>query len=237
MLAVDFVTLFPEMVLPGLRHSMLKRAEDAGAVRFRAVNPRDCATDQHHTVDDSPYGGGPGMVMRADVVGAAVQPLLEEKCTRKMFILEPWGRRFDQSMARECAEVDQLILICGHYEGVDARVQQHFQAEPVSLGDYILTGGELPAMIIADAVVRLLPGVLGDAESLEADSHSNGLLGYPQYTRPWDWNELTPPEVLRSGDHQKIKRWRRSESLKITRSKRPDLFAKADLEPGDLDLL
>lgn len=232
---IDFITLFPEMVLPGLRHSILQRAEDSGLVSFGAVNPRDFAEDAHRTVDDSPFGGGPGMVMKPDVVGRALDQVWTPH-TRTL-IMEPWGRRFDQSMARSLASEGHLAILCGRYEGIDGRVAEKYGAEAVSLGDFILTGGELAAMTLADAVVRLLPGALGDHESLEIDSHSDGLLAAPQYTRPWDWEGLTPPEVLRSGDHAKVARWRRQESLRITRERRPDLFLAARLEETDLDLL
>lgn len=235
MLAIDFITLFPEMVLPAARQSILARAEVAELVSFGAANPRDFAADPHHTVDDSPFGGGPGMVIRPDVVSAAINSVLKDSA--KVLIMEPWGQRFTQGLAQELTQESQLILICGHYEGIDARVQERFGALPVSVGDYVLTGGELPALIIADAVTRLLSGALGDARSLEIDSHSDGLLGYPQYTRPWDWDGLMPPEVLRSGNHQEIAKWRRQMALRLTRDKRPDLFAQAHLEPGDLDLL
>lgn len=235
MLRVDFITLFPEMVLPAARHSILARAERDGLVTFGAQNPRDFASDAHHTVDDTPFGGGPGMVMRPDVVSAAIDSVWQESSI--VIMTEPWGVRFNQHLASELAREEHLILVCGHYEGIDARVQQKYDALAVNVGDYILTGGELPALIIADAVTRLREGVLGDSESLRTDSHSDGLLSYPQYTRPWDWEGSTPPEVLRSGNHAEIAKWRRRESLLMTRELRPDLFAMADLDQDDLDLL
>ncbi len=237
MLHIDFVTLFPEMVLTGVRHSMLLRAEQAGLVKFGAANPRDFATDVHRTVDDTPFGGGPGMVMRPDTVGMALDSLIREGVQPRVLIMEPWGQRFSQPLAQELSESEHTILLCGHYEGIDARIAEKYDALPISLGDFILTGGELPALLIADAVTRLIPGVLGDQESLSTDSHSNGLLSYPQYTRPWDWEGRTPPEVLRSGNHAAIEKWRRQWSLRTTREQRPDLFALAHLEPGDIDLL
>ncbi|MBL8060589.1 MAG: tRNA (guanosine(37)-N1)-methyltransferase TrmD [Chthonomonas sp.] len=235
MLAIDFITLFPEMVLPAARHSMLARAEASGRVKFGAANPRNFSTDAHHTVDDSPFGGGPGMVMRPDVVSQAIDSVLEEG--GKVLIMEPWGVPFSQPIARDLSKEKQLVLVCGHYEGIDARVQEKYGAMPISVGDYVLTGGEIPALIIADAVTRLLQGVLGDPESLNADSHADGLLSYPQYTRPWDWEGLTPPEVLRSGNHAAIAKWRRQMSLKMTQQLRPDLLEKADLDQRDRDLL
>lgn len=216
---------------------MLARAEQKEIVKFGAANPRDFATDVHRTVDDTPFGGGPGMVLRADVVSAAIESIRLNGVQPTVVVMEPWGRRFDQSLARNFAQCQHLVLLCGHYEGIDARVQERYQAIPVSIGDFILTGGELPALLIADAVTRLLGGVLGDAESLETDSHATGLLSYPQYTRPWDWEGLTPPEVLKSGNHAEIEKWRRIWALRTTREHRPDLFAFAHLEPGDLDLL
>lgn len=235
MLSITFITLFPEMVLPAARHSILARAEGAGLVQFAAVNPRDFATDAHHTVDDSPFGGGPGMVMRPDVVSAAIDSV--RKPSSKVIIFEPWGQRLTQSLAKALASEESLILVCGHYEGIDNRVHEKYGAVTISVGDYVLTGGELPALIIADSVTRLLSGALGDAESLESDSHSDGLLSYPQYTRPWDWEGRTPPEVLRSGNHAEIAKWRRQVSLRMTRERRPDLFATAQLDESDLDLL
>lgn len=233
---IDFVTLFPEMVLGALGHSMISRAQQQGIVEFGTSNPRDFATDNHHTVDDSPYGGGPGMVIRADVVGQAIDSLSPTPETT-IIALEPWGKRFTQQVARRLSKSDHLVFLCGHYEGIDARVAEHYNCEVLSLGDFILTGGEPAAITMTDSIVRLLPGVLGDQDSLETDSHSGGLLSYPQYTRPAEWRGLTPPEVLKSGDHKKIETWRRKWALEITRKNRPDLFSLAALEPKDIDLL
>lgn len=233
---MDFVTLFPEMVLPGLRHSMLRRAEEAGIVEFHAVDPRSFAKDAHRTVDGKPCGGGPGMVLRADLVGAAIDSVLSADAT--VILMDPTGETFRQPLAHELSVAKHLIIVCGHYEGIDDRIRQHYQARTVSVGDFVLTGGELPAMLIADAVVRLLPGVLGDADSLAEDSHSrDGLLSYPQFTLPRDWNGLAVPEVLLSGDHGAVAKWRRQESLRTTRERRPDLLCRAKLSKTDLDLL
>ncbi len=235
---IDFVTLFPESVLAGIRHSILARAEADGAVTFRGWNPRDYATDAHRTVDDKPFGGGPGMVMKPDIVWQAVSAAMEPaEEGAQVLVFEPWGERFDQSKAQELSTAAQLVMVCGHYEGLDARIAERAGARVISMGDFVLTGGELPAMMVADAIVRLLPGVLGCAGSLEIDSHSGGLLSAPQYTRPWEFGGLTPPEVLRSGDHAAVERWKRQQSLQLTRKNRPDLFAMAHLESSDLDLL
>lgn len=233
---IHFVSLFPEMVLPAIGHSILRRAVEAGALSFDATNPRDFANDPHRTVDEPPYGGGPGMVMRIDVLHRAIESLTPggEDC---LVLLDPAGVKFDQAMAREFARHDRLILICGHYEGVDERIKNLYPVRPVSIGDFVLTGGELPALVIADAVVRLLPGVLGDPESLDDDSHAAGLLGHPQYTRPAEYSGLAVPEVLRSGDHEAVRKWRRGQSLRRTRQLRPDLFAHAAITRSDLDLL
>lgn len=230
---VTFVTLFPEMMLAAARHSVLARAEQDGRVEFSAVNPRDFATDAHRTVDDSPFGGGPGMVMKPDVMGSAIDSALPGT----VILTEPWGKPFTQKEARQLSTHDSLILVCGHYEGIDGRVAEHYGAEVFSMGDFVLTGGEFPSLIIADACIRLLPGVLGNPESLDADSHSDGLLAGPGFTRPWEWRGLTPPEVLRSGNHATMDAYRRADSLRRTRALRPDLFCQAELTEEDLRLL
>lgn len=236
MLRVEIVTLFPEQVLPGLRHSILARAERDGRVAFSATNPRDFASDRHRTVDDAPLGGGPGMVMKPDVIGRCLDAL-ELTDADEVVFTEPWGERFSQPLADTLARAPRLVLVCGHYEGIDARVAERYATRVVSLGDFVLTGGELAAMVIADAVVRQVPGVLGDAESLSIDSHRGGLLGAPQYTRPVDWEGRLAPEVLTSGDHAAVDRFRRRAALLRTRERRPDLFLHADLSRADLDLL
>lgn len=233
---LDFVTLFPEMVLHACRHSILERAEASGKVTFGAANPRDFATDKHRTVDDSPFGGGPGMLMKPDVVSAAIRSL-QPGTNSAIVFCEPSGKLFTQSDAHELSGFDQLIFVCGHYEGIDDRVRQIFATHVFSIGDYVLTGGELPALVMADAVVRLMPGVLGSAESLQIDSHEGGLLSAPQFTRPEVFEGLEAPEVLRSGDHKKAARWKREQALKTTRENRPDLFCRANLEKSDPDML
>ncbi|HRI44177.1 MAG TPA: tRNA (guanosine(37)-N1)-methyltransferase TrmD [Fimbriimonadaceae bacterium] len=233
---IDFVTLFPEMVLPALRHSILARAEQTGIVSFAATNPRDFATDAHRTVDGRPCGGGPGMVMRPDVVGRALESL-DLMPGHRIVLTDPNGERFEQRHARDIASVDHLVILCGHYEGIDDRIRQRYASDVFSIGDFVLTGGEFPALLIADAVVRLLPGVLGDPDSLGADSHSDGLLSYPQFTLPREWEGFQVPAVLLSGDHGAIARWRRRHALISTRRQRPDLFCRARLSKSDVDLL
>lgn len=233
---INILTLFPEMVEQALGHSILKRAQDRGLLDIRTVNPRDFATDAHRTVDDSPYGGGPGMVMKPEPIHAALLSLdLPQPST--ILMPDPTGPVFDQAWAARLADEPCLTLVCGHYEGIDDRIRQRWNTQPVSVGDFVLTGGELAALIVIDAVGRLIPGVLGNQESLGIDSHSDGLLSAPQFTRPEVWDGLAVPEVLTTGDHGKIAKWRRAQALRLTRDHRPDLFAHARLEKGDLDLL
>lgn len=238
MLFVDYVTLFPEMALGASRHSILGRAESAGKVSFDAVNPRDFATDKHRTVDDTPYGGGPGMLMKPDVVAAAIESLPTPGTEKRAVVFcEPTGRLFTQQDAAELAHWDRIVFVCGHYEGIDDRVRQLFATHTFSIGDFVLTGGELPALVMADAVVRLLPGVLGSEESLSIDSHAGGLLSAPQFTRPETFRDLRVPEELVGGDHVRAAKWRRAKALQATRQCRPDLFCRARLEKGDADML
>ncbi len=235
-MTIHFVTLFPEMVLPALDHSIMARAVAKNAVDFAAINPRDFATDAHRSVDDSPYGGGPGMVMMAPLIESAVQATRPTPETA-IILTDPMGVKFTQNEARELTAKDHIVFICGHYEGVDERVRTQIATHCYSIGDYVLTGGELPALVMADSVVRLLPGVLGDPESHQDDSHSDGLLGFPLYTRPLDFNGEQVPDVLTSGNHAKIAAWRRQQQLQRTKSHRPDLFCQARLKPGDVDLI
>ena len=233
---IDFVTLFPEMVLGACRHSILGRAESSGLVLFGASNPRDFAPDKHRTVDDTPFGGGPGMLMKPDVVAAAIRSLGVGENAAVVFT-EPTGGLFTQSVARELSQKASVVFVCGHYEGIDDRVRQRWATHTLSLGDFVLTGGELPALVMADAVARLIPGVLGSAESLGIDSHEGGLLSAPQFTRPDEFKGLAVPEVLRSGDHRAAALWKRKIALETTRRHRPDLFCRARLEKGDADML
>lgn len=233
---IDFVTLFPDQVLSFVRTSITGRAEKSGAVEYCAVSPREFARDARGTVDDTPAGGGPGMVMMAEPVRDALLSLPTES-PRAVVMTDPTGVRFEQKHALELAGMSQVVFLCGHYEGIDDRIRQRYATHTFSLGDFILTGGELPALVMADAVVRLLPGVLGSGESLEIDAHSDGLLSAPQFTRPDEFEGLEIPAVLKSGDHGAIARWKRQQSLRLSRSTRPDLFARAELTKSDLDLL
>lgn len=233
---IDFVTLFPEMLLPALDHSIMARAVAKKAVEFSAINPRDFATDKHRSVDDSPYGGGPGMVMMATNIRAAVSQI--DPANQALVILtDPMGTKFTQAEAQDLATHHHIVFICGHYEGVDERVRTKIAHRAYSIGDFVLTGGELPALVMADATVRLLPGVLGDPQSHQDDSHTDGLLGFPLYTKPAVFENEEVPQVLLSGDHKKIATWRRQQQLQRTKSHRPDLFCRARLKPGDADLL
>jgi tRNA (guanine37-N1)-methyltransferase len=235
-LRLDFVTLFPEMVLDALGHSIPKRAEAAGLVAFSAINPRDFTTDVHRTVDDSPYGGGPGMVIKVEPIALAIEALVLEPGTA-VVLTDPTGIPFTQAHAHELATKPKVVFLCGHYEGFDRRIEDLFATHVFSIGDFVLTGGELPALVMADAVIRLLPGALGCAESLEIDSHREGLLSAPQYTRPEEFRGMRVPPVLLSGNHAEIRKWRRREALLLTRSRRPDLWASVQLSKEDRRLI
>ncbi|HEU4754079.1 MAG TPA: tRNA (guanosine(37)-N1)-methyltransferase TrmD [Armatimonadota bacterium] len=235
---IDILTLFPEMLRSPLEHSILKRARDAGLLDVRFTDIRDYTTDRHRQVDDYPYGGGPGMVMQPDPVFRAVEAVSQEPPPPdRILLFTPLGRRFDQGVARELAECRRLLLICGRYEGIDERVHRHLATDELSIGDYVLTGGEPAALIVIDAVTRLLPGVLGKDESAESETFSEHLLEYPHYTRPPEYRGWRVPEVLLSGDHGAIARWRREQSLERTLRHRPDLFLRHELTPEDLKLL
>lgn len=236
MLRIDFVTLFPELVLPAVSHSILGRAAVQGLVRFGAVNPRDFAYDRHRKVDDSPYGGGPGMVLSPEPVELALR--YSNAREGKVVLMDAAAPRFNQSDAERLAEESKVTLICGHYEGVDERIRSRLADETFSIGDFVLTGGEIPALAVADAITRLIPGVLGSSDSHEDDSFSaDGLLGFPLFTRPAEFLSEAVPDVLQSGDHGHIREWRRRAAIDRTRRFRPDLLPKADLKSGDLDRL
>ncbi|MFW5713571.1 MAG: tRNA (guanosine(37)-N1)-methyltransferase TrmD [Brevefilum sp.] len=233
----DLFSLFPEVFDSYLNTSILKRAQEYGALEVRAHNIRDWATDRHHTTDDTPYGGGGGMVMKPEPIFDAVEDVLGSPPGCPVILLSPQGRSFTQEIAFELSHHKQLALICGRYESVDERIRQHLVTDSISIGDYVLTGGELPALVIIDAVTRLLPGVLGDPEAPHEDSHAAGLLEYPHYTRPPVFRDWRIPDVLLSGNHAEIARWRRRESLRRTFERRPDLLEKADLNQEDLEFL
>lgn len=230
---IDILTLFPEMFKGPFDESILKRAQDEGLVEINIHNLRKWTKDKHKTVDDRPYGGGKGMVIRVDIVHDAISnfqfPISNEK-KRKIILLTPQGKLFNQKKAIKLSKLDQIVLIAGHYEGFDERIRKHLVDEEISIGDYVLTGGELPAMAIVDSVVRLLPGVL-DKEATEHESFStttehgtpNTLLDYPTYTRPENFKDWQVPQILLSGNHAEIEKWRKKESLKRTKNKRPDL--------------
>ncbi len=235
MLDITFVTLFPEPVLSAIRHSVLARAEASGLVSYDACNPRDFALDERKSVDARPVSGGPGMVLRADIVGAALDSL--DLKDAEVVFPDPNGEPFNQLVATELNQASKIVFVCGHYEGIDDRVRQKFATRSLSLGDYILSGGEFAALVMADAIVRLIPGTLGEAKSLDIDAHSDGLLSSPQYAQPDVWQGLIVPEILKSGDHVAIDKWKRQIALRETRRLRPDLFCKAPLSRSDLDLL
>lgn len=222
---VDIFTLFPGMFQGPLTESILKRAQERDLLSIALHNIRDATTDKHHIVDDYPYGGGAGMVMKPEPIFTAIEAVYQGG---PIILMTPQGRLFNQHIARSLAQEPRITLLCGHYEGIDERVCQHLVTDELSIGDYVLTGGELAAMIVVDAVSRLLPGVLAEG-SAEEESHSANLLEYPHYTRPPELRGWRVPDVLLSGNHALIARWRRKESLRKTRQRRPDLFAQLDL--------
>ena len=223
-LRIDIVTIFPPMLKGFVEESMLKRAAQQGAVEFNVVNLRDYATGRHKTTDDRPYGGGPGMIMKPEPLFAAVDALRTPGA--RVILMTPQGRRFEQAMARELAVERHLVFLCGHFEGVDERIRTALATDEISIGDYVLTNGALAAAVVADAVVRLLPGVLGAEGAAETDSFSTGMLEYPQYTRPAVFRGMAVPEVLISGNHQAIAAWRDEQARLRTRKRRPDLLGQ-----------
>lgn len=225
---IDVLTLFPEVCEPFFSASIIQRAREAGLVEVVCTNIRDFATDSHHSVDDKPFGGGPGMVMACEPVFEAVRHVerqAPESPTR--VLLTPQGKRLCQDDAEELAKHERLLLICGHYEGFDERIRLGLRPREISIGDYVLSGGEAAAMVVVDAVVRLLPGALGHADSAGQDSFTGGLLEYPQYTRPRVFEGMSVPEVLLSGDHARVAEWRRQQAMQRTKARRPDLLSEA----------
>ncbi len=233
----DVFTLLPEVFPPYLDSSILNRARLRGLIDVQVHNIRDWATDQHHVTDDTPYGGGGGMVMKVEPMFAAVESVLGTPPPCPVIMLTPQGRVFNQNVADQLAQNSRLALICGRYEGIDERIRTHLVTDEISIGDYVLTGGELPALILIDVLARLVPGVLGDPTGASDDSHASGLLEYPHYTRPLEFRGWQVPEILLSGDHAKVARWRREQSLLRTRQRRPDLLEKANLSDKDLKFL
>lgn len=239
---IDVVTIFPQIFASPIDHSILKRAQEKDAVEIHLHDLRDFTSDRHRQVDDTPYGGGPGMVMMAPpffeaAAALAGGPAGSLKEQARVILLSPQGRQLTQRLAAELAREPRLVLLCGRYEGVDVRVEETLASDVVSIGDYILTGGEIPALVLIDAVARLLPGVLGGATSAEEETFADGLLEHPQYTRPEDFEGMGVPEVLLSGNHKEISRWRREQSLLLTYRRRPDLLAAAKLKGDDFAFL
>ena len=223
---IDIITIFPKMFAPVLNESIIKRAQAKGLVKINVHDLRDYSQDKHRKVDDRPFGGGPGMVFRPEPIFAAVESIKRKAKLKKpkVILLTPQGKRLEQKLAKRLSRSKHLILICGHYEGVDERVRQKLVTDEISIGDYVLTCGELPAMVLIDSLVRLIPKVLGKDESTHFESFSKGLLEYPQYTRPATFRRMGVPQILLSGNHNSIAKWRKEKAVKITRRKRPDLL-------------
>ena len=236
---VDVLTIFPEVIYCGVDYSIVKRAQEKGAISVFVHNIRDFAEDKHKTTDEPPYGGGAGMVMKPEPIFKAAEYVRTEHWTDKtrVILMSPQGELFTQAKAAELSDCPHMVLISGHYEGVDERVRRRLVTDELSIGDYVLTGGELPALVVLDAVVRLIPGVLGAEQSVLEESFSEGLLEYPQYTRPADFCGWKVPEVLLSGHHAEIAKWRRVQSLRRTLERRPDLLEKARLTDEDRKIL
>lgn len=233
----DIFTLFPEIFSGVFDESIIKRAREAHLVEVALHDIRDYTTDKHHVTDDYTYAGGGGMVMKPDPVFAAVEAVLGAPPPIPVLLLSPQGRVFNQEIARELAGHARIALVCGHYEGVDERVREHLATDEISIGDYVLTGGEIPAMVIVDAVARLIPGVLGHPSAAAMDSHAAGLLEGPHYTRPAEFRGWRVPDILLSGNHAQIEAWRRRESLRRTLERRPDLLQQAELSEQDREYL
>lgn len=236
---IDILTLFPDMFAGPFSSSILKRARERGLIEINLVNIRDFSANRHRTVDDTPYGGGAGMVMGPEAIFEAVEHVRNQsgRGPCRVALMCPQGRYFNQALAWELAAEQELIIVCGHYEGVDERVREMLVTDEISIGDYILTGGELPAMVVADAVARLVPGVLGSAGSVAEESFNTGLLEYPHYTRPKGYRGLEVPDVLLSGHHEEIRKWRRRQSLLRTLGRRPELLSQIELTMEDKNIL
>lgn len=235
---IDVLTIFPKVISSVIGESLIKKAREKNLVEFKIWDIREFTTDKHNTVDDTPFGGGGGMVMKVEPLAGALEKVLSQiPGKRRIVLTSASGKKFDQKMARDFSREENLIIICGHYAGVDERLKQLFELEEVSIGDFVLTGGELPALAVIDAVVRLIPGVLGNFQSAENDSFYSGILGFPQYTRPQNFKNMEVPEILVSGDHEKVRIWRRKEALRKTFLNRPDLLEKATLSDEDKKIL
>jgi tRNA (guanine37-N1)-methyltransferase len=234
---VDIFSLFPQVFNPYLEISILQRAIQNGLVEIHNHNIRDWTTDRHHTTDDVPYGGGGGMVMKVDPVFAALEDILGKPPVCPVILMTPQGRVFNQKMAYDLSGRERLAILCGRYEGIDERIRENLVTDEISVGDYVLTGGELPALTVLDAMVRLIPGALGDPGGAQDDSHASGMLEYPHYTRPPEFRGMQVPEVLLSGNHAEIARWRREQAIKRTLTRRPDMLEKAQLSEKDIRYL
>ncbi len=222
---IDIITLFPEMFEPVLNESIIGRAQKSGAIEIVCHQLRDYAFDKHRRVDDTPYGGGMGMLMKAEPIALCFEDICKQTDQKPHFVyMSPQGKTLTQKHLKELSNIENICILCGHYEGVDQRLLDTFIDEEISIGDYVLTGGELPAMVFADALARMVPGVLSNNECFTEESHFNGLLEYPQYTKPSEWRGIEVPEVLLSGHHANIEKWRREKSLEVTKKKRPDLL-------------
>jgi tRNA (guanine37-N1)-methyltransferase len=237
MIRFDILSVFPDMFASVFACSLLKKAQEKGLVDIKVHDIRRYATDRHRMTDDAPFGGGGGMVMKVEPIDRALQAVAPDRDETLVVLLTPQGETFSQAIAEQLAQQRRIVLICGHYEGVDERVRICLVDREISIGDYVLTGGELPAMIVVDAVARLVPGVLGNADSAATDSFSMGLLEYPQYTRPAEYRGWQAPDVLISGHHAEIEKWRRRESLRRTLARRPDLLERVDLSADDLAMI
>ena len=230
---IDIFTLFPSIFTPYLDCSIMQRAIQNGLVSVEIHNIRDWTKDKHHTTDDAPFGGGGGMVMKPDPVFSAVEAVLGVPSACPLILLTPQGKPYTQQDAARLSQLPRLALLCGHYEGIDERIRQHLATEEISIGDYVLTGGELPALVLVDSITRLIPGALGDPDGSQDDSHASGLLEYPHYTRPADYRGWQVPDILLSGNHAAIAKWRREQSLKRTLERRPDMLEKTELNEKD----
>lgn len=235
---IDILTLFPDMCNAYLSESIIGRARKAGKVQIECIDIRNYTKDKHRRVDDTPYGGGMGMIMQVEPVFDCFEALCNEIGERPHLIyLTPQGKTLTQQRVKELSKMNNIALLCGHYEGIDERVIEELQPEEVSVGDYVLTGGELPALILADSISRMLPGVLSDDECFTEESHFSSLLEYPQYTRPYEWHGRKVPDVLLTGHHANVEKWRREKSLERTLERRPDMLEKADLSKKDREFL
>ncbi len=223
---IDIITLFPEMFEPVLNGSIIGRAQKSGALEIVCHQLRDYAFDKHRRVDDTPYGGGMGMLMKAEPIALCFEDICRQTGTRPHFIyMSPQGKTMNQGRLKELSQIENVCILCGHYEGVDQRLLDSFIDEEISIGDYVLTGGELPAMVFTDALARMVPGVLSNNECFTEESHFNGLLEYPQYTKPSVWRDMEVPAVLLSGHHANVDKWRKEQSLEVTKRKRPELLS------------